>query len=519
MENANTILLIGRDYPSVDTKLLDQLAISIANRDWNTAKKIIQQNSPAIAFEKRISTSRILDSTMRRLYGDAAVNALYTNTERTMAKYKSLSVEDRIKKYRFEATWLRTHKKYATWEEAAEIYEREALRLEETVRFNEAVAKARKLENDLDGWIPSKILSGNETIYDTRLIEYRTKQLDNLSSTISAVKKDVEFALSTDSTILKRYAHTIKDGFKKEGDKYQYTDTYKDLQKKIDIYQRWQRHRTTYTRETLSKLKQRIGASLPATLEQLDTAINNYQDFDTDFVANRDDIEQVMRQIFADNDLGMDISGTLLESVFNNGFYNTFQSGTSGGYNGSTLTTGPIPVGHFRLRAAHKLFGLGKDLANDQLPREAYEKYGHLLDRDKLDSWRHNRTHYGHGPAQVQVRFKRNRVTCTWTFSDSLGCRYQPSLVSDPKVESFDRDLSFRDRPQPSDSKKLWEWQKDKGTYYIELQFHGDLTIDDVESIVFGGSPENVIKKSLIAKLQAKGIKLYYFDGTKISIN
>ena len=521
-DNANTILNLGREYPNVNSKLLDKLSTAITKQDWASAKPLIQEISPSIAFERRISTPNILNSTMRKLYGDDAVNALYTNTERTMDRYKGLGIDERIDKYNFEAKWARDHKKYATWEEAAEIYEREARRLEEQVRFNDALSRATEIESLLANWSPRKVVDRKITIYDTKLIEYRINQLEKLTTAIQTVRGDVEYAMATDSKVLKHYAKLLKKGFEKKGDAYSYAWTHKELKKKIDIYKRWQRHggnaqSAGYTQETIEELKKRMGSRTPKTLEHLDEAIKHYRGSNADFVAHRDEIEKVMRQLFEDNDLGMDISGNLLESVFQNGFYNTFQSGSSDGYCGSHSMTGPISTSHSRLACAHRLFGLGKDLAKDQLPRAAYEKYGHLLDRDMLDAWQFNRTHYGKsGGNQVQVRFKRERVNCTWTFDDSLGKIFQPSLVTDPKVESFDQMLPFAMRPQSTDPKMLWEWQNKKRTSYIELQYHGDLTIDDVDSIVFGKSPELVIKKDLIAKLQAKGIKLYYYDGSSI---
>ena len=277
-----------------------------------------------------------------------------------------------------------------------------------------------------------------------------------------------------------------------------------------------------YIHKTLDELKVEMGAKLPKTLENLDKAIEKYNTngkVNPDFVADRDNIEEVLRKMFEENDLGMDISGKLLDSVFENGFYNTFQSGTSDGYCGSRSTKGKIPTSHSRLRCAHRLFGLGRDLDKDQLKRSEYEKYGHLLDHNKLDAFKNNRTHYGTGDSgrenQVQIRFKRENVTCTWTFNDSLGERYQPTLVSDPKIESLDYiDKAYK--PIASDTKKLYEWQQKKHTSYVELQYHGDLTFDDVESIVFARNPERVISTSLISKLKSKGIELYYYDGSNI---
>lgn len=81
------------------------------------------------------------------------------------------------------------------------------------------------------------------------------------------------------------------------------------------------------------------------------------------------------------------------------------------------------------------------------------------------------------------------------------------------------------------EERKNWQWdgevkdswiksveklRKDLGTDYIELQFHGELTIDAVESLTFGDNPEKLIAKTLIDKLKSKGIELWYVNGGKV---
>ena len=54
------------------------------------------------------------------------------------------------------------------------------------------------------------------------------------------------------------------------------------------------------------------------------------------------------------------------------------------------------------------------------------------------------------------------------------------------------------------------------GTNYVELQYHGKVTIDMVESITFQSNPEEWIEKSLIKKFQDKGIELWYLKNDKV---
>ena len=135
----------------------------------------------------------------------------------------------------------------------------------------------------------------------------------------------------------------------------------------------------------MDDLKKRLGSSMPRTLDHLKDAIAKYQrtsKYGDTAKNHKDEIERLMRKLFDEHDLGMNIDDTTLEPVLNSWFKNTFETGSSGGYKGSSKTSGKIETGHARLGAAHRLFGLGKDLANDQLSRHEYEKYGNLLDHD-----------------------------------------------------------------------------------------------------------------------------------------
>jgi hypothetical protein len=163
---------------------------------------------------------------------------------------------------------------------------------------------------------------------------------------------------------------------------------------------------------------------------------------------------------------------------------------------------------------------LGKDLENDQLPRREYEKYGNLLDHNILNSLQTNTaTHYG----KVEVRFKKDKVLATWTPADSLDARCQPSLVSDPKACSYDRISTkaiFKEN-EPIDNLK--EFKDIHVKQYIEIQYHGDLTIDCVESVSFPydiRQGNHADARNLAQKCKEKGIAVYYIgeEGGKKSL-
>lgn len=223
---------------------------------------------------------------------------------------------------------------------------------------------------------------------------------------------------------------------------------------------------------------------------------------------HKDEIEELMLKVFNEHDFGMNIDEDVIDKVLTSWFKNTFETGTGNGYVGSRATTGKIYVGHGRLKAAHELFGLpNNDLLNDQLKRSAYEKYGNLLDHNILDSLRNNTARqYG----AVEVRFKKDKVITTWTAGDSLGLQYEPSLCSDPKSCSFDA-MSRTPTSASTQYKDLAQFKRDHISSYLELQYHGDLTVDCVESLAF---PYDLLKRpnelATANKWKNKGVKIYF---------
>lgn len=282
--------------------------------------------------------------------------------------------------------------------------------------------------------------------------------------------------------------------------------------------------------------------SIPKTLKELDLAIQNYAFADKSLLEHAEEVETDMKQLLDSNDLGMDVPHEYIESIIEKGFLNQFQTGTSKGYIRDHSTAGKIDEGNIRLFASHKMFNpsnqsyLSGSVYNratkytgQQFARGEYEKYGHLLSRDKLNYYS-DKTHYG----DVQVRFKRDKVNCTWTFDDSLNImgksssgRYmQPTSVNAPKVHSFDKVINYDDykhakdygKEHPLEITDVSAWESRMRTQYIELQFHGKLTIDDVESMTFGKNPADVLPSSVLKKLIDKGIELWYIDKEKIKV-
>lgn len=264
-----------------------------------------------------------------------------------------------------------------------------------------------------------------------------------------------------------------------------------------------------YIPKTLDELKAEMGSELPKTLDRLDVSISKYLKAGeaSDTVGKEEAIESVMSELFEKHDYGMNIRLNTLGLVLDSWFKNTFETGTSGGYVGSSKISGPIEQSHSRLPASHKLFMGGKS-THEQLSRGEYEKYGNLLDHDIERSMNGRNAARGYG--EVEVRFKKTKVLATWTAGDSLGCRYQPSLTTDPKACSYDN-MSRLYPKKGTQTDDMDAFRSSNISGYLELQYHGKLTVDCVDSVAI---PIDIMKdtnaRMIADKCVQHGITVYY---------
>lgn len=381
-----------------------------------------------------------------------------------------------------EIKWVEEHKKYNTWKVAQNAYKKE-------LRIVEKKIDIKTVADSVSDALAYASLS-------------KSRKIKELASEINHIltQKNVDLSLARSKAqeINRKYQQLLKNKLKSP----------KVLKEEA------------INHETIKDLKKRLGAKFPKTLEYLENAISKYeknsQFYGVAAKTHKDEIEILMQKVFNEHDLGMNIDDSILEKVLNSKFMNTFETGSSGGYLGSTSTVGKISPAHSRLRAAHKLFGLPQqDLLTQQLERTEYEKYGNLLDHNILRSMQNNTARsYGN----VEVRFKKDKVVATWTAGDSLGVRYQPSLVSDPKACSYD---DFYNTPTSKNiqTANLVEFKKKHISTYLELQYHGQLTIDCIESITYpydilDGSHDNFLK--IAREFKKKGASIYYIKGNAL---
>lgn len=432
--------------------------------------------------KKILSLSRLDNPILvARNYSMSEAIAVNSAVEARLAR-ESAELLPRKRFLESEIRWVEEHKKYNTWKVAQDAYKKE-------LRIVEKKIEIKDVADSVSSALAYASLS-------------KSRKIKELASEMNRIltQKNVDLALARSKAqeINRKYQQLLKNK----------TKSPKVLKE------------TAVNHETIKDLKKRLGTKFPKTLEHLEDAISEYEKNSRFYGAaaktHKNEIEILMQQVFNEHDLGMNIKDSILEKVLNSKFMNTFETGSSGGYLGSTSTTGKISPTHSRLEAAHKLFGLPqRDLLTQQLARTEYEKYGNLLDHNILRSMQNNTARsYGN----VEVRFKKDKVVATWTAGDSLGVRYQPSLVSDPKACSYD---DFYNTPTSSNiqTANLVEFKKKHISTYLELQYHGQLTVDCIESITYpydilDGSHDIFLK--VAKEFKKKGASIYYIKGNAL---
>lgn len=275
-------------------------------------------------------------------------------------------------------------------------------------------------------------------------------------------------------------------------------------------------------RETLQELLARLGDKAPKTIVHLQESIDKYESsyrYGDEVKKHKQEIEDTMFDWLSRQDLGMNVNARNLDAILNSWFKNTFETASSNGYLGSagdlSVEQGGIPEYHSRLSASHEMFIGGSSYdSKHQLKRREYEKYGNLLNPDILASLEDNKAD---GYGEVLVRFKRSMVIATFTPCDSLNAGYQPTLVTDPKACSFDGSSLGRLPVNFQGTPSFDELFNKCIRVYCELQYHGDLTPDCVESIAFPydlNDAKYAKEKSVALKWKAIGVTIYYRTGS-----
>ena len=222
------------------------------------------------------------------------------------------------------------------------------------------------------------------------------------------------------------------------------------------------------------------------------------------------EVSNELARIIENSDFCMNRSLRSFKLILKDGrFKNLFETGTS---SGSTST-------YAREKTEKQLFGIEGNIKPEERP-----KYGYMCERGVKDTktadW------YGDG-GEVRIKFKRDRViqNATYTLGDSLdyykskpelvaGRVANPSLAGLDAVGCGDNYDSHCKIDKTINALKGYKDGSDfakKNGYsdkYLEVQYHGKLTVDDIEEVTFERGLN--VPKTVIKELDKRGIKYSY---------
>lgn len=217
---------------------------------------------------------------------------------------------------------------------------------------------------------------------------------------------------------------------------------------------------------------------------------------------------QTMLDIFEKNDFCMRLNKNVLPLIAQSKFMNQFEAGSA-------------PLGltfNQRRVVAKKMFTIPEDAEGSE-----YEKYGFLGSKNPKDDFKDDESFTGDYGDSI-VRFKKRNLMhrTTFTIGDSLfNCMHddvRSSPVINPQIASIQRGhvneviYGLNVVENANAEKSYLDIQALTRQKYIELQYHGNLTIDDVESVTFNAkntNPNNPEVRKIIAMLKERGIKCY----------
>lgn len=235
----------------------------------------------------------------------------------------------------------------------------------------------------------------------------------------------------------------------------------------------------------------------------------------------QEDLTSMVKDMFEQGEYKMSRTPERLEDIFDGGFKNLLETGTSGG---SSYKPG-------RRATEERIWGIPDDMR--AVPAADREKYGYwgYSGEDSSDSG----THYG----KMEFTFKKDRVAerTTFTFGDTLDAR-APSAGyagANPTIEGCACKSAGSLRNMISTYKRYKEGKMSFADFhysvasectdsYVELQFHGKLTLDDVADISFpsagylGSAFDEMSeskRKQVYAKIVSSGINVRYKESGK----
>lgn len=272
---SDKLLQLAKDFPDIDISKLEKLT---KERDFSGVKEEMKNVGREVAWYRRNTPKSLYDSTMRSIYGDEAVEALYSNIKRTMGKYDDMPLDERIKKMEFESNWSAEHKKYSTWNEASLIYLRNKKRLEQQGLLENLIKRSDELYSTMEAY-GMKRFERTPVLSDLKRVQY---DVDNMSSYLfktEKIKEIYDYGSKTKSATFLKIRDSLDYRIKKNGLDANLDDLFAEAKKNIERLEkeRLSRKKTTPVKgnETVEQLVKRLGEKTPETIKNLGKAITD----------------------------------------------------------------------------------------------------------------------------------------------------------------------------------------------------------------------------------------------------
>lgn len=491
-----------------------ELKYAIKAKYAQTVESMGKKLARDIAIEKMVTPKELYRSRLRELYSDEEIKQAFAEVSKSIRYTKDILSVEMLDYY---------SQQYK--EKGDNISQIKSLILTKEANRKKFEIKLKNLKSRVEdseriiarAGVPyTSTLTGNEDILSIARLKYKVKELEKASQVMSQVGDIFNFTKTSKSKSLASLVAQINDEIAKNGYKADISSLVKDAKAKIAQISKDREYRNQKNKgnvygfrpgETAKQLVERLGNKCPKTLRNLNLHINSYDDY-LDYTPEANEQIELVKKLFEKFDFGMNIHAEYLENCMDEHFKNQFETGTSGGSLFDSDTKGDISTNNLRYEASNNMFGFGDTAAAS---RPDYEKYGALLDSNIKDSLYYSMTRqYG----EVEVRFKKDKVFCTWTANDSLCEDYQPSLVSDPKLCSFGKSMRRVRNIESID--RLAEVISDMCTRYIELQYHGLLDFSCVESVTFPNYDRFREYEKLVPRMKKEfGVKVFYLNTEK----
>lgn len=280
-----------------------------------------------------------------------------------------------------------------------------------------------------------------------------------------------------------------------------------------------------------------VNADVPVTLDTNLASLKNYaataEKWEQAIVKGvrqltDEDIELIgktMRQLIENNEFAMRVPSTVLNKILADGkFKNQFETGTSGGALNRNA----------REAATKQLFGSD----TTSMSNADFEKYGYLAQKDfaqELKDHMYEVAQYG----DVRIVFDKKKLMnrTTFTTEDSLGPAMRRAMVAgdvnNPRANGTDHRNLFglADKLKKIDDRGYYRDVdimhdpinfSDAITYgsYIELQYHGQVTTNDIEKIQMTTRAAMVLlssQRKLSEQMEKESLKKYNKEPHRLS--